>query len=313
MKRTLQLIPLIFLVLVIVGFFVMRKPTPKQKYTPKVTYTFSGGRFGDNLLAYMRAKWICYKYDLPLAYKPFPFSDDLGLDAQEKEVFHPENFENEIFYTNSLALQNKQRSKKTAYVIPYFPESTNEIKLTEDWQYFQVDWKDPVFRKKILSLLTLPKTLNSPDIAPHFAKVAVHVRTGRGYDSETAWKDAPLKFPPMNYYAKQLHTMSTMIDKDKPLYVRVFTDDPDPEMIANQLKNQAGVERAEFHVVAPEKTGVLEDFFEMMQYDYMIRAESNISIAASLLHDFQVTCFPSHFLFENGLVHIDQVKWVINQ
>ncbi|HEV7737800.1 MAG TPA: hypothetical protein VGO47_10580, partial [Chlamydiales bacterium] len=42
--------------------------------TQAITYEFSGGRFGDNLLAYFHAKWVSYKYNIPFFYKEFPYS-----------------------------------------------------------------------------------------------------------------------------------------------------------------------------------------------------------------------------------------------
>ena len=43
-----------------------------------------GGRLGDQLIAYMHAKWVSYLYDIPLLYKPFHYSNDLVLDDKEE-------------------------------------------------------------------------------------------------------------------------------------------------------------------------------------------------------------------------------------
>ncbi|MFA5306719.1 MAG: hypothetical protein WC365_04680, partial [Candidatus Babeliales bacterium] len=48
-----------------------------------VTYGLSGGRFGDNLLCYVHAKWISYKYHIPLLYFPFEYSSHLVFDEAE--------------------------------------------------------------------------------------------------------------------------------------------------------------------------------------------------------------------------------------
>ena len=60
------------------------KHSKSQIQSSKVTYTFSGGRFGDNLLAYIHAKWIAYRYHIPLLYKPFDCSDQLVLHNLEE-------------------------------------------------------------------------------------------------------------------------------------------------------------------------------------------------------------------------------------
>ena len=42
-----------------------------------ITYELSDGRFGDNLLSYLHAKWISHEKKIPLLYKPFTFSNEL--------------------------------------------------------------------------------------------------------------------------------------------------------------------------------------------------------------------------------------------
>ena len=49
-----------------------------------VTYTFSGGRFGDNLISYLHAKWVAYRAGVPLLYKPFGYSGMLVMDEEEE-------------------------------------------------------------------------------------------------------------------------------------------------------------------------------------------------------------------------------------
>src|SRR5579862_7273227 len=66
-----------------------------------VTYEFTGGRLGDNLLSYLHAKWISHTRQIPLLYKPFPYSSELCLHDIE------------IPYTLDSSLD--------LYVCPYFP------------------------------------------------------------------------------------------------------------------------------------------------------------------------------------------------
>src|SRR5271169_5509481 len=55
-------------------------------YSHIILYEAPSGRFGDQLIAYMHAKWLSYRHDIPLLYKPFIFSHELLLD--EKELPH---------------------------------------------------------------------------------------------------------------------------------------------------------------------------------------------------------------------------------
>ena len=51
--------------------------------TSAVTYKFGGGRFGDQMLTYLHAKWAAYCYKLDFYYKPFTFSDRFVLHDED--------------------------------------------------------------------------------------------------------------------------------------------------------------------------------------------------------------------------------------
>ena len=57
-----------------------------------LTYDLPGGRFGDQLLSYMHAKWLSYTYDLTLLYKPFIYSEALMVDDEEKKFSDKKSF-----------------------------------------------------------------------------------------------------------------------------------------------------------------------------------------------------------------------------
>ena len=114
-----------------------------------VTYTFSGGRFGDNLLSYLHAKWIAYQYQIPLLYRPFNYSQYLVLDDRELK-----------YVASSAQLYPR------LYTSPYFPEDPHEYKNGLDangvpWSGFEVNWKDPGFRKVVKEMIA-PKNPLSP-------------------------------------------------------------------------------------------------------------------------------------------------------
>src|SRR3990172_12056122 len=98
----------------------------ETKVTSAVTYTFSPGRFGDHLLAYIHAKWVSHLYAIPLLYKPFSYSDQLVM--HEKERLYSVN--NERIYMHKLVFTKNDTLEKLGinlyknilYVIPYFPE-----------------------------------------------------------------------------------------------------------------------------------------------------------------------------------------------
>ena len=51
-----------------------------------VTYHMSSGRLGDQLISYCIAKDLSLKHGIPLAYKPFSYSNQLQISAIDKEL-----------------------------------------------------------------------------------------------------------------------------------------------------------------------------------------------------------------------------------
>ena len=46
---------------------------------------FGRGRFGDKIIYYVTAKWISFKFNIPLLFKPFRYSSMLRLGREEKK------------------------------------------------------------------------------------------------------------------------------------------------------------------------------------------------------------------------------------
>ena len=57
-----------------------------QKPSSFVTYSLDAGRFGDQLINYMKALWVSCKYDIPLIYHPFSYSDLLELSNAHPQL-----------------------------------------------------------------------------------------------------------------------------------------------------------------------------------------------------------------------------------
>src|ERR1700742_2068654 len=88
--------------LVSIPFYCLTKNDPSA-----ITWEPNGGRFGDNLLSYSRAKWLSYQYNIPLLYLPFRYSDQLRLHQNE----------------NMYSLENVHQFKKTIRIPAQFDSS----------------------------------------------------------------------------------------------------------------------------------------------------------------------------------------------
>lgn len=277
---------------------LLTSPLLAKSKSSAVTYDLGGGRFGDQCLGYLHAKWISYYYDIPLLYRPFIYSDELRLHKEEKQLqdsdynlydqkIHPEFGKEVIYDWNCSAL----------YIIPYFPEAQWEHTPENRWYFFPVNWKDPEYKKQITKLLKpinfKPRIKFPKDRIP----VAVHVRLGGGYDDEGTKRNAPLKLPPLRFYKEEIRHMAQLL-KNKPLYVHVFTDDPNPQNIVNLFKKYTADLDITYGCRTDKNTHtthVLEDFFEMTRFQCLIRPESNYSIVAAKIGDFDIIISPLHF------------------
>ncbi len=279
-----------------------------------VTYQFSGGRFGDNLLSYIHAKYISHIYHIPLLYKPFQFSDQLVLDRMENKWDESLRglFQKQVrFEANEDFVKFQERN--ALYIIPYFPEFDGEYGATYNGPWFDMDWNAPGFIKELRKLI---KPLNIPKKFPRkkdAINVAIHMRTGSGPDSVGMTKMYFLKFPPQEYYDEQLIKIVKMFP-NKRIFAYLFTDYPNPEELARRMAKKLSAFPISFGFRTDAQgeincfeSVVLEDFFGMMQYDCIIRPEANISYIAARLGTFQIEIYPVHGYWSGDKKVIDQV------
>ena len=93
-------------------------PFSELKSETAISYKLSGGRLGDNLIAYFHAKWLAYKYNLPLLYISFPFSDQFCLFEKDQPLDSNLKFQNSITTTSEADI--KITSSSSLFIIPYF-------------------------------------------------------------------------------------------------------------------------------------------------------------------------------------------------
>lgn len=282
-----------------------------------VTYTLSGGRFGDNLLAYCHAKWISYRYGIPLLYKPFQYSDQLMMHVLEDSLsgFDIQQY-SAVVDISQCASCVIEPDAGILYVVPYFPESIIERANPRYFFYFPVDWQDSGFKTELQKMICLRTRLNKIAIPEGCISIALHVRTGTGFDIPTiadypklmADNYSQLKFPPFSYYIQQLRRVIGW-SHDKKLYIHLFTDHDNPQELADYFQQMLD-NKIIIHS-RPDNNGhdrnVLEDFFAMTQFDCIIRPDANFSLVASKLGDYHIQISPWHSTLINNEYVIDQI------
>lgn len=286
-----------------------------------VTYALSDTRFGDNLLSLSHGAWFAYLLELPLLYRPFPYSEQLALH------YHPFLIKEKQFsMTTQMTLFSRKDHLKFFHLlntdkplegmlfeIAYYPETPTLFTPQEyddasmRGQFTQVNWDDAKFLQLLRSLIKPIKVMSKPKLPKDRTTVAFHYRTGIGYDHPRMKLRFPLKFPPDDYYVEALNYLYKALGK--PLYVYIFTDHPDP---TEPLKKFSSIFR-NYNIIFDcrkednhHTENVLEDFFAMESYDCLIRGESNFSLMASLIFPFKAVISPTHFYRdENDNVYID--------
>jgi len=283
-----------------------------------VTYTFSGGRFGDNLLSYCHAKWISYKYNIPLLYKPFDYSDQLMLHQLEFPYSEEleEQFGTVVTYSIDSTIDGESGS---LYGIPFFPES-NFNRNDDVFPFlFSVDWEDPGFKALLKTMICPINPLHMPKLLNGVLSVAVHVRKGTGWDIPNyritpaqLTASHPLRFAPDSFYIEQLKKIA-QIFPDGIIYVYLFTDHDDPASLALKYTRAVNCGRMIINYRTEKNNefiNVLDDFFALTRFDCLIRPDSNFSFIASKLGDYKVQISPWHGTIKGNDTVIDEINLI---
>jgi len=275
----------------------------KVKKSSFITYKLSG-RFGDNLLIYCKAKWISYKYGIPLLYKPFKYSNQLMLDKIEQK--YNGSLGQTVLIQDEVTIKLAPQAGKLYEIGFHFKPS--------DWDHDEVLISDERFLKEIRRLISPKKKLTELVLPKDRITVAVHVRRGGGYDQSVVVHTMPLKFPPDIYYIDQIKNISVLCG-DQPLYVYIFTDDANPRVIMEKLKKTVDKQNIIFACrqgLNSHNTHVLEDLFNMIQFDCLIRPGSSYSMSAQILGAYKTVIFPKHDTWINKLAVIDEIGAIYN-
>ena len=256
-----------------------------QKIGPSaITWKANGGRFGDNLVSYSKAKWMSLTFDIPLLYLPFPYSDELMIH------------ENEEMYTLERHEQfaaTVQLLKKPSYVIS---KNNNTLYVCRWKTDIVIDWCDQNFVAEIKKHIAPRYELEKVIIPEGYVSIAAHVRNGGTFAADTPEEKerCPLRFVPEEFFIDQIERLTLMFPEDN-LYVYIFTDHPEPEKLACKFKKALNNPRITFDYRKSgnsHKSNVLEDFFSMMDFDCLIRPGSHFSRFVQRLGNNKVVIYP---------------------
>lgn len=264
-----------------------------------ITFELNGGRFGDNISTYCKAKIFSYKYDIPLLYTPFEYSDQLTLDLTEtKYSTEKASSFDAIVSVKTEDDVKKNKNKNVLLVINFYTSSPG---------LYEYGFNNPSFAYEIKQLLTPINLPDSIEKNNNEVTIALHVRKGGGFDAPLASEQSskkpgqyadqqwPTKFPPDQFYIDQLRMMRKLIAAEKKMIIYLFTDDRDPEKLAKRYQEKL----SDIPLVWRYRTTgnshnahVVEDFYLMAQCDCLIRSTSLLARASQLLGKHEIIIYP---------------------
>lgn len=272
---------ILFFYLVMSPFIAADQENNDVIVSSAVTFELNGGRFGDNLLSYSRAKWLSHQYGIPLMLYPFPYSDQLMLYEQER----------------MLCIDDFDRVVRLPSSGKYTLKKDNNTLYINHWHTkVSIDWNDPVFIAELKQLIMPRYEVQKVVVPQGYVSVAVHVRNGGGYGADTPQEQerCPLRFVPDEFFIAQIERIAQM-HEGQQLYVYIFTDHKQPAVLAEKFSNALNDENIIIDYQKAENghnMNVLEDFFSMMQFDCLIRPGSHFSRFVERLGNASLSIYP---------------------
>jgi len=281
---------------------------------PQKAVTFGeGGRLGDNILDYTHAKWISYKWGIPLLFRPFDNSELFVFHDVEQHLTAENKGHYFQKYLKGFHELSESIDTDTLYMVGHVPDAYEEyVFLGSHGLHIPVDWSDPYFRDMMRALIVPKQTLDLIHPPKDIISVALHYRDGGGFvwDTDTMKRGLPLRFPDISYYIKQLKRLIVMVGR-QPIFVQIFTDHPEPEKIKKHFKSifpQSHIEFACREFGNRHDANVLEDLYSMTNFDCLIRPMSHFSMTASHLKDFMIEFYPTNGHWDNHRFLVDKVE-----
>lgn len=306
-----------FLLFILIG----SAATDPPKASPHaITYEYCAGRFGDKLLGYAQARYLSYATSLPFLSRPFPNSEYLTIEyqslpfaqqaSQYQSVFHIRSAETLTEFFRKIG---DPATPPTLFMVDYFPSDTSEW----DWPYtwwtsaLVIPWNEEGFAHYLKKSLE-PKTL-IPDLTVEGRlNVADHIRFLSGQDGVDSIISFPLKHPKLDYHERQIRRVYELNGK-KPMHVFLFSDTKTPLVFLEQIRSRFKDADILFNIQVlenPDINYVIQDFFAMQKFDVLIATQSNFSMMASRLGDFDMVIFPVHAIGEYPHSQIDRIQLI---
>ncbi len=290
-----------------------------------ISYEYCPGRFGDKILGYSHARYLSYITQIPFlsrssSNKDYLLSDHLMTDYESFPFQEKARHYSQVFHIKSsdtlaefFRMIQEPGTPPTLFMVEYFPSDVFEWNLTPSWTTaLVIPWKEEGFANYLRKSLQ-PK-IPIPDFTVEGRlNVADHMRDLSGGDVDhISRRFLPLKHPYIDYHERQIRRVYEWSGK-KPMHVFIFSDTKTPLEFLEQIKSRFPHEDILFKIQVleqPDVNYVVQDFFAMQKFDVLITTQSNFSMMASRLADFDMIISPVHGVGEYPHFQIDRIQLI---
>lgn len=315
-----------------------------------VTFVHNCGRLGDVLLDYTKNFYIAQKHGLDLyIHDGIPYLDEFVVSQKtprlniEDTALRASRLPIAPTFSRLITINNdaliKQHNDNTLYKTECYFTVDGISDFNQFHRHmFKCSIEQPAFGQEIAQLLT-PKKMFDFHLPTNVITVAMHMRKGGGYDKPVSSelyrpthpaqgngtrtcryayvdRNEPYKFPPEQYYLDQLLFLHQLLD-DEPLYVHLFTDDPNPGDIAARIQEklqQANITNVFINYrrnTNRHDMNIIEDIYIMSKFDYLIKSESHYPWIAQMIGKHKAIFSPIHFVWRGDFLDFNVTEIAI--
>lgn len=288
-----------------------------------ITFALNGGRCGDCLLNYIKAKWVAWKYGLTLYIEKFSHVQKFVLYQQEQHNFRrlKRRFTKIVKQLTSDYHLSRNTFNKTFFTSTYYfcAEDWGHVHDIHTWYGL---YDNLEFRQLLRDLVTPIGGYKKMILPKDMLTVAIHVRKGCGPDpgvsSQGVVKEYkkrrrvvasdvghPLKFPPDHFYIDSLRLLLDHVD-DQSVFVQIFTDHKDSQKIIDYYKQQINDERVTFADAI--NNDFVADMFDMSLFDCLIRPDSSFSKISELVGYHTIVMCPLQSKWKKNTLYITEIR-----
>lgn len=169
-----------------------------------IVNNLGGGRFGDQVIACAKTKWLSHKYNIPFRFIPFKGSEKIKISC-EKKYTSLSYFVYRVFYklfgkliyidSEDMLVQALRKLDKPTRFVAHINTRLNEHIAAhsgldrEDCAWvnsvlYELTIQDPVFGKKLKAMVQPMVPVEKEKLPKDRVTVAVHLRKGSAYDPQ---------------------------------------------------------------------------------------------------------------------------------